>query len=179
MKAKIAWSKRLWSFRSTICVQPWSLNVFSRRFTFRTRQFRLDQWKCFVWNTKLWMFVKEMKHVLFTCSAGLTKLTSFFRVLEAWCHCDFRKMEALKVNKFGRTYRTGTQAVQARCEELLFFKNLYPTVQLVKRDIVQYRRHVLLHNDQVSLRETCLSVWSCYIWGKTLTDILTKILIFL
>ena len=35
-----------------------------------------------------------------------------------WCHCDFRKMEALKVNKFGRTYRTGIQAVQARCEEL-------------------------------------------------------------
>ena len=45
-------------------------------------------------------------------------------------------MEALKVNKFGRTYRTETQAVQARCEELLFSKNLYPNVQLVKRDIV-------------------------------------------
>ena len=27
-------------------------------------------------------------------------------------YCDFRKMEALKVNKFGRTYRTGTQAAQ-------------------------------------------------------------------
>ena len=37
----------------------------------------------------------------------------FFRVLEAWCHCDFRKMEALKVNKFGGTYRTGAQAAQA------------------------------------------------------------------
>ena len=64
------------------------------------------------------MFVKEILHVLFTCSAGLTKLTTFFRVLEAWCHCDFRKMEALKVNKFGQMYRAGTQAVQARCEEL-------------------------------------------------------------
>ena len=41
------------------------------------------------------------------------KLTAFFRVLETWCHCDFRKMEALKVNKFGRTYRIGTQAAQA------------------------------------------------------------------
>ena len=57
---------------------------------------------------------------MFTCSAGLTKLTTFFRVLEAWCHCDFRKMEVLKVNKFGRTYRTGTQAVQARREELYY-----------------------------------------------------------
>ena len=28
------------------------------------------------------MFVKEMYHVLVTCSAGLTKLTAFFRVLE-------------------------------------------------------------------------------------------------
>ena len=27
-------------------------------------------------------------------------------------------MEVLKVNKFGQTYRTGTQAVQARCGEL-------------------------------------------------------------
>ena len=45
---------------------------------------------------------------LVTWSAGLTKITTFFRVLEAWCHYDFRKMEALKVNKFGRTYCTGT-----------------------------------------------------------------------
>ena len=30
----------------------------------------------------------------------LTKLKTFFRVLEPWCHCDFRKMEALKVSKF-------------------------------------------------------------------------------
>ena len=44
-------------------------------------------------------------------------------------------MEELKVNKFGRTYRTGTQVAQARCEEFLFF-NLYPNIQLVKLDIV-------------------------------------------
>ena len=54
---------------TTICVQPWSVNVFSHMFiNFQTRQFarqlcRLDQWKCFVWGTKLWMFVKEMYHV--------------------------------------------------------------------------------------------------------------------
>ena len=36
-----------------------------------------------------------------------------------WCHCDFRKMEALKVNKFGRTYRTGTQdGSSSLCESL-------------------------------------------------------------
>ena len=35
----------------------------------------------------------------------MTKLEAFFRVLEVRCHCD--RMEALKVNKFGRTYRTG------------------------------------------------------------------------
>ena len=49
------------------------------------------------------MFVKEMyiQHVLFTWSAVLTKLKSltFLGVLEAWCHCDFRKMEAQKVDK--------------------------------------------------------------------------------
>ena len=50
---------------TTICVQPWSVNVFLRRFTFQTRQFprqmyRLDQWNSFVWTTKLWMFVKGM-----------------------------------------------------------------------------------------------------------------------
>ena len=39
-------------------------------------------------------------------SAGLTKLKTCVRVLEAWCHCDFREMEAsaLKVRKFGRSY---------------------------------------------------------------------------
>ena len=30
------------------------------------------------------------------------RFSTFFRVLEAWCHCDFRKMDAL-VNKFGRS----------------------------------------------------------------------------
>ena len=50
--------------------------------------------KCFVWGTKLSMFVKERWHVFVTWSACLTNLTTFFRVLEAWCHCDFREMDA-------------------------------------------------------------------------------------
>ena len=109
-------SKQYYHFRSTV---KSSVNVFSRMFiNFQTRQFarqlcRLDQWKCFVWGTKLWMFVKEMYHVLLTWTAALTKLKTCFRVLEAWCHCVFRKIEALKVNKFGRTYHTGTQAAKA------------------------------------------------------------------
>ena len=83
------------------------------------------------------MFVKEMEHVLVTCSASLTKLTTFFRVLsEAWCHCDFRKMEALKVNKFGRTCRTGTQVAQVIVVRSYYFLYLYKNVQLAKRDIV-------------------------------------------
>ena len=48
-----------------------------------------------------------MKHVLFTWTAGLTKLKTFFRVLEPCCYCDFKKMEALKGSKFGRAYLTG------------------------------------------------------------------------
>ena len=35
------------------------------------------------------------------------KFKDIFQGLDAWCHCDRRMMEALKVNKFGRTYRTG------------------------------------------------------------------------
>ena len=82
-----------------------------------------DQWKCFVWSTKLWMFVKETWHVLLTWSACWTKLTTFFRILEAWCHCDFRKIDALQENKFGQSYRTGTQTawLSSRCEDFLFF----------------------------------------------------------
>ena len=63
-------------------------------------------------------------------------LTTFFRVLEAWCHCDFRKMEALKVNKFGRTYRTETQGAQVIVVRSYYFLNLYENVQLAKRDLV-------------------------------------------
>ena len=113
---------------TTICVQPWSVNIFSHMFIFQTRQFprqlhRLDQWKCFVWSTKLLMFVKETWHVLITWSTCLTKLTTFFKVSEAWCHCDFRKMDALKGNKSGRIYRTGmfTDGLSSHCEELYTF----------------------------------------------------------
>ena len=42
-----------------------------------------------------------------------------------------------------------------------------------------YRRHVLIHNNRVSLRGTWLSVWRCLVWRKTLIDILAKILILL
>ena len=61
----------------------------------------------------------------------MTKLKTFFKVLEAWCHIDFRKME---VNKFGRTSLTETQAAQALFERRYPFFNLYAKVQLVKRD---------------------------------------------
>ena len=37
----------------------------------------------------------------------MANLKTYFRVLNAWCHCDRRMMDALKVNKFERTYRTG------------------------------------------------------------------------
>ena len=43
------------------------------------------------------------------------------RVLEAWCHCDYRKMEALKVNTFGRNYRNGTQAPQLSLRGVIIF----------------------------------------------------------
>ena len=103
---------------------------FSHMFIFQTRQFprqlcRLDQWKCFVWSTKLRLFVKETWHVLVT-----------------W--------------------------------RIIFF-NPYANVQLVKRDIhCSYHRHLLLHNDRVSLRETWLGVWRCLVWGKTFIDIFSR-----
>ena len=46
-----------------------------------------------------------------------------------WCHCNFRKMGALKVNKLGQTYCTGTQAAQTiivRSYDSFFY--LYPNV---------------------------------------------------
>ena len=66
---------------------------------------------------------------------GLTNLKTFIRVLEARCHCDFRKMEVLKVNKFGQTYSTGKQVAQAFVVSSYYFFNLYAKVQLVKHDI--------------------------------------------
>ena len=41
----------------------------------------------------------------------------------------------LKPSKFGRTYRTGTQAAQALVVRSYYFLILYPNVQLLKHDI--------------------------------------------
>ena len=61
---------------------------------------------------------QQNEHILFTCSACLTKLMTFFRVLETWFHCDFRKMEVLKVNKpIALKHRPSS----SHCKELLFF----------------------------------------------------------
>ena len=114
---------------TTICVQPWSVNVFSHMFIFQTRQFprqlcRLDQWKCFVWSTKLWMFVKETWHVLVTWSACSTKLTTFFRVLEAWCHhlrLQPKDGRAKCKQIWTNLSHWNTDGLSSRCEDLLFF----------------------------------------------------------
>ena len=149
-------------------------------FIFQTRQFprqlcQLDQWKCFVWSMKLWMFVKETWHVLVTRSAWLTKLTAFFRVLEALCHCDFRKMDVLKVNKINLAH-SNSDGLSSCCEDLLFFLILMRMFR--SWNVASYRRHLWLHNDQVTLRETWLSVWShILVWGKCRIDILAEILI--
>ena len=86
-----------------------------------------------------------------TFCSGLTILKTFFRVLQPWCHCDFRNLEKLKVNKFGQIYRTGTPAVQALVVELLFV-HFDVNVQLVKGDIVT--AVIYCHSNRVSLRET-------------------------
>ena len=54
-------------------------------------------------------------------------INDIFQGFGDWCHCDFKKMKALKVNKFGRTYRTGTQGGFK-----LAVPNLYPSVRLAK-----------------------------------------------
>ena len=151
---------------TTICIQPWSGNVFLHMFIFQTRQFPqllcwLDQWKCFVWSTKLWMFVKETWHVLVMWSACLTKLTTFFKVFNAWCHCDFRKMDTLKVNKSGQTYRTENRRPKLSLWGFIIFY-----LQLSKSSACE-----TLHNDRGTLRETWLSpfsilVWRCCNWGQ-------------
>ena len=138
---------------STICVQPWNMNVLCRMFIFQTRQLPrqlswLDKWKCFVLSTKLWMFFKEMWHVLLTWSAALTNLKTRFRVLKAWCHCDFRKMETLKVHKFGRTYRTGTQAVKALVVRSYFSSIFMQRSARETWHTGSYSCHLLLHNDR-------------------------------
>ena len=65
-------------------------------------------------------------------------------------------MEALKVNKFGRTYRTGTQAAQAIVVRSYFFLIFIRTgVQLVKHDIVTavvYWYNVILAARKASCR---------------------------
>ena len=77
-----------------------------------------------------------------------------------------------------------TGSPSSRCEEFVFFFNLYVWHS--------YCRHLPLHNDWVSLCELCLwpfSIWRCYVttvWiykglygEKTSVHILAKILIFL
>ena len=63
------------------------------------------------------------------------KINDVFQGFGNWCHCNFRKMEALKLNKFRLSYRTGTQAAQVIVVRS-YFLNLYENVQLAKRDIV-------------------------------------------
>ena len=80
------------------------------------------------------------------------KIHDIFRVLEAWCHCDFRKMEALKVYKFGRTYRTGRQATQAIVVRSYCYFNLNPNVQLGRRDIQLHPAITKCHGTEKNVR---------------------------
>ena len=71
---------------------------------------------------------KKMYHILLTWSAGLTNLKTCFRVLEAWCHSHFRKMEALKVNWTNLLHwNTGSQSTRV----YNFVKHVYNFVKPV------------------------------------------------
>ena len=52
------------------------------------------------------------------------KINDIFQGFGSMVSLRFQKDEALKVNKFGRAYRTATQAAQA----IIVFFNLYPNV---------------------------------------------------
>ena len=54
------------------------------------------------------------------------KINDIFQGFGDWSHCDFREMEALKVNNLDEPIALEHRAVQARCA------NLYPSVRLVK-----------------------------------------------
>ena len=69
-------------------------------------------------------------------------------VLEGWCHCDFRKMEALKVNKFGRTYCTEHKQLKLSLWEVtIIFLNLY-----VFHYANHYSRFAIQHMEVLALR---------------------------
>ena len=150
---------------TTICVQPWSVNVFSHMFIFQTRQFprqlyRLGQWKCFVWSTKQWMFVKETWYVLLTWSACSINLTTCFQ--------GFGSLVPLRLQKDGRAKSKqiwtnlshwNTDGLSSRCENLLFF-NLEANVQLLKRDIVTTVIYYYTTTEfHYAKRDSCLSAY--------------------
>ena len=158
---------------TTICIQPCSVNIFSRMFIYFFPDNYID------WTCPMKMFClehetmnvcqKNVAHFVHVWSVGLTNLTTFFRVLEAWCHCNFREVEALKVKKFGWTYRTGTQVAQAIVVTFLIFiwPGLYECLACATWH--SYRSHIPLHNNQVSLLKTWLStfsLWRCWNWGQ-------------
>ena len=91
-------------------------------------------------------------------------------------------MEVLKVNKFGRTYHTGTQEAQAIVvRSYYYFFNLYVNVQLVKRDIVTtiMYYYVTAKSHYAKRGPGYGDVSYKFVWGKTFIDILAEILMFL
>ena len=94
-------SDTYYHLRSTVKREGFFVQVYFSNETVSQTTVSTGPMKMFRLDHETMHVCQRNKHVLFTCSAGLTKLTTFFRVLEAWCHSDFTKMEALKVNKFG------------------------------------------------------------------------------
>ena len=85
--------------------------------------------------------------------------------------------------KVGRTYRTGTQVVQALVVRSYYFFNLYSNVQLMKRDkvtaaiyyYIKIKFQYVKHHSQLSARGDGGVMYG----EKTLIDIFAEILIVL
>ena len=105
------------------------------------------------------------------------KVNDIFQGFGNWCHCDFRKMEALKVNKFSRTYCTGTQAAQGVIVRSYYFLNLYVNVQLTKRDIVTAVIYYYITTKFHYVKRG--SAYGVLCMGKMSIDILATMLIYI
>ena len=122
-------------FHTTICVQPWSVNVFSRRFTFQTRQFhrqlsRLDQWKCFVWSTKVWMFSQRNVARLGHAECSFDKINDIFHGFGSLVSLRFQKNGGAKSIQIWTNLSHWNTGGSSSLQRVIIFLNLYPNVQL-------------------------------------------------
>ena len=125
----------------------------------------LYQWKCFVWSTKLWMFVKEMWHVVVTWSACLSHILLGRYVIkdDGGNYVTFHELICIKTKKNNKSSQREPRPSVFQCDRFIQVCLLLARPSFWSRDDTKLKISLILWNMHSTWPKCATFLWKTFI----------------